>query len=230
MKYSKYLLFSLLCRLFIEQGHANQNITKEMYESNEVFLQSDEKSISLFGKLNSGRYFSSGEVFSCSAVDFGRGKYVMQDFSDEHAICVAFYNGAGSFVKAEILIIPGIKNRALGKDDFKGVFDDFAMGILKTVDHAKDVVILKEEMLGAEHALFMAVSVRKMTFLKSSCGKYMPATRGYLVYQENDKFVILSNQIPTLPGQKHIPRNHLPKLKEELLEFKKTCEFQYDRE
>ena len=64
-----------------------------------------------------------------------------------------------------------------------------------------------------------------MSVLNASNGEQMASTRGYLVFQEKDKLVVLSDQRVTLPGQNHDPKKHIEKLEQDILEFKKTFEF-----
>lgn len=180
----------------------------------------------LQGKIIDGRYYSPKNIFSCRANDFGQGKYISQDglfFENfENAVSVGFYNSKGNFQKVEI-ILTGMEKK-FSNEELKKFFDDFGIDILKTVDNAKDIEILEEEILGGK-SLFVAISIKKMSVLKSKDGRYMSSTRGYLAFQENDKLVLLSNQEVTPPGRKHFPRRNINKLKKELLEFRNTFEF-----
>ena len=177
----------------------------------------------LQGKIDLGRYYSPKNIFSCRANDFGRDDYIVQDVLMEEFTCVGFYNSQADFIKAEVLFTPTLENRILDKSDLKDAFESFGIGILKEVDHAQGIEILKEEMID-EATFFAAISVERMAVLIASNGKYMSSTRGYLIFQEGDKLVLLSNQKVTIPGQKHDPKTHIEMLKKDLLEFRKTFE------
>ena len=114
--------------------------------------------------------------------------------------------------------MPEIEKKTLDEKALKDAFEGFGIGILKTVDNAQGIEVLKEEMM-VGNMFFAAISVEKMSVLS------VPSTRGYLVFQDKDKLVLLSNQEVTLPGQKHTPKKHIEKLKNDILEFKKTFEF-----
>ena len=88
---------------------------------------------------------------------------------------------------------------------------------------AQGIKVIKEEML-EDDLFFAAISIDKMSVLKVN-RHYVPSTRGYLIFQNKDKLAVLSNQLVTLPRQKHEPEKHVEKLKQEILEFKKTFEF-----
>jgi hypothetical protein len=139
------------------------------------------------------------------------------------AACVGFYSFYGNFKKAEVFFIPTVR-KDLDREALKDAFDRFGLGILKTVDDAQGVVILKEEIV-ENNILFIAISIGKTSFLRAPNKEYMSSTRGYLIFQEDDKLVMLSNQEVTLPWEKHTPKMHVEKLKRDILEFRKTFEF-----
>lgn len=192
-------------------------------EESEMFTTSYDLMPPTQGEIKEGRYFSPNNVFSCDAFDFGEGRYLLQDCIGEKFACVAFYNSDACFKKAEILFPPRIDREDMNKIDRRDIFNRFGINILKEVDNALDVKILYEEDL--EEAYFVAISIRKMSVLKSACGKYLSSTRGYLVFEDNDTVALLSNQITTLPGQKHMPKYHIEKLKREILEFRESFKF-----
>ncbi len=190
----------------------------------EIFPPEDGKLPPLQGKIIDGRYYAPKNVFSCRAYDFREGAYTAQDGLLEQAACVGFYNAVADFKKAEVLFMPGIEKKTLDEKALKDAFEGFGIGILKTVDNAQGIEVLKEEMM-AGNMFFAAISVEKMSVLKASNGRYMSSTRGYLIFQDKDKLVVLSNQEVTLPGKKHTPKKHVEKLKNDILEFRKTFEF-----
>jgi len=190
----------------------------------EIFPPEDCKLPPLQGKIVDGRYYAPKNVFSCRAHDFSEGTYIAQDALLEQAACVGFYSAKAAFKKAEVLFMPGLEKKNLDEKALKDAFDGFGIGILKTVDNAQGIGILKEEMV-ADNMFFAAISVAKMSVVRTPNGKYLSSTRGYLVFQDKDKLVVLSNQEVTLPGQKHTPKKHVEKLKNDILEFRKTFEF-----
>lgn len=177
----------------------------------------------LKGKIVESRYFSPQNIFSCHADDFGRGKYIAQDGFFEGFVGVSFYDPMANFKKVEVLIFPEDWKPKDEKQHLKSSFDTFGIGILKTVDSALGVKILKEEMIG-DSILFTIVSIEKMSVLRDSNGNYTSSTRGYLVFQNENKLVLLSNQIVTPYEQKHTPEKHIEKLQQSILDFKKTFE------
>ncbi|MBS0622671.1 MAG: hypothetical protein JSR80_06920 [Verrucomicrobia bacterium] len=73
--------------------------------------------------------------------------------------------------------------------------------------------------------LFVLISIERTGLFKQIWGEYVPSTRGYLLFQEHDKLVILSQIEPTMPGERHTPGKHKEKLKSELLKFRETFDF-----
>lgn len=178
----------------------------------------------LQGKILNGRYYAPKNVFSCLPDSFGEGKYIAQDALLNQAACVGFYSPIGNFKKAEVIFTPSLENKKLDKPDLRDAFDSFGIGILKTVDSAEGIEILVEEMV-ENNMLFVSISIEKMAVLRASNGKFKSSTRGYLVFQDRDKLILLSNQKVTPPGQKHTPKQHMEWLKKDILEFRKTFEF-----
>ena len=191
----------------------------------EIFPPEDGIFVPLQGKIIDGRYHSPKGVFSCQAYDFDEGSYISQDVLFAHAACVSFYNSICDFKKAEILLIPGLENKHLDKNALKGTFERFGIRILEKVDYAEGIEVLNEEMVGDDNMFFAAISVEKMSVLRDANGEHMASTRGYLIFQDKDKIAVLSNQIVTLPGKKHTPKNHIEKLKQDILDFRETFEF-----
>ncbi len=188
----------------------------------EIFPPEDLKLVPLQGEIANGRYYAPKNVFSCKAYDFGSGTYIAQDTLMDCAACVGFYSSKANFKKAEVAFTPTLKK--LDRKALREVFDGLGIGILKTVDHAQGIEVLKEEMI-ENYMLFVAISIQKMAVLRDLNGNYMSSTRGYLVFQDKDKLVVLSNQEVTLAGQRHVPNNYIDKLKGDILEFRKTFEF-----
>ena len=189
----------------------------------EMFPPEDGKLEPLQGKIINGRYHAPKDVFSCLADDFGTGKHISQDGLLKEAACVGFYNSMGDFKKAEVLFLPGFEKINLEHKALKDCFDRFGIGILKTVDQAQGIEILKEEMV--DDMLFVAISIEKMSVLRAQNGAYLSSTRGYLVFQEKDKLVVLSTQKVTLPEEQHAPKRHIERLRKNALDFRKTFEF-----
>jgi hypothetical protein len=224
-KMKSFLIASMLMLSTAQAQTQNSEKPTELDRS-EVFPPEDGKLVPLQGKISKGRYYSPDNVFSCIAYDFGEGHYTSQDLLNDISACVGFYDSIGTFKKAEVFFMPGIK-KTLEKKHLRQVFDGLGIGILKTVDNAQGIEILEEEMVG-EHMLFVAISIRKMSVLKDHDGNHLSSTRGYLVFQEKDKIVLLSDQEATLAGKKHNPKIHVGKLKKEILEFRNSLEFDYD--
>lgn len=221
----KCLLLGLV--LVTSATHAETNPLAEDYSlipRSEIFPPEDGKLRPLQGKIINKRYHAPKNVFSCQAEDFGEGSYMAQDGLLDIAACVAFYNATAGFIKAEVMFVPELAHKTWNKELLKHGFDGFGIGILKDVDYARGITVLKEEMVG-DKMFFAAVSVDKMGTLRAPDGSYPSATRGYLAFQAKDKLVLLSNQVVTLPGQMHTPEAHIDKLKREILEFSKTFEF-----
>jgi hypothetical protein len=196
----------------------------------EIFSPKGDRIPTLQGKIENGRYYAPRNLFSCSAYDYGEGIYTVQDGLLNHGVCVGFYNAIGDFKKVEVvflpekvIFLPEFKNKNPNKKSLKDAFEIFGIGILKKVDNAEEIELLSEELVG-DNLFFAAISVKRMSVLKTPIGQHMSSTRGYLLFQVKDKLVILSNQRVTLPSQRHIPKNHTEKLKQDILEFKKTFE------
>jgi hypothetical protein len=176
------------------------------------------------GKIVAGRYHAPKDIFSCRAYDFDEGSYTAQDSVHEHTIYIGFFNILSDFKEATITFMPELENQTLGKEELRKAFKDAGITFLKTVDKAQGIEILKEEMV-EDNMFFAAVSVEKTPLVISPEGDYMASTRGYLIFQIKDKLVILINQRVTPPGHKHNPKWHIEKLKQDILEFRKTFEF-----
>lgn len=176
----------------------------------------------LQGKIIDGRYYAPENVFSCQADDFGEGKYLAQDVLLDRAACVGFYNPMGNFKHAEVFFFPKLANQIPDRNSLKYAFESFGIGILKELDNAEGIEILCEDMI--DDMFFAVISIQRMSVLKDANGKSMPATRGYLVFRKKDKLVLLSNQMVTLPGHKHVPAQFIEPLKQEILNFRKTFE------
>ncbi len=190
----------------------------------EVFPPRDGKIPPLHGKIVNGRYYSPENIFSCQAEDYGERKYVSQDALSPVSVSVAFYGPIYNFKKAEVIFMPGTEDKQINEVGLKDFFEHLGIGILEKVDNAQGIKVLEEELLEGD-TLFAAISVDKISFLRHPSGKYMCSTRAYLVFQDKDKIVILSNQEVTLPGEKHTPEKHIERLKTEILDFRKTFEF-----
>jgi len=210
--------------LFFITAHANINQFNDPPKINTSDAFSSINEIHLHGEIINGRYHSPKNVFSCQADKFGNSQYISQDILEDDLACVAFYDTVSNYKKAEILLLPGLEERNLDRKDLKKIFDLFAINILKTVDNAIGLEVLSEELL-ENNLLFLAISIGKMSVLKNSNGKYPSATRGYVVFQDKDKVVLLSIQQITPYAQNHNPKKHIGSLKKGVLEFKKTFEF-----
>jgi len=196
------------------------NIEKD----SDIFPPRDGKLKPLKGKIIDKRYYAPENVFSCEADDFGQGGYLVQDALFEVAACVGFYNTNANFKKAEVFFTPPLEKKRLDRKALRNFFDDLGIGILKKVDNAQGIEVLEEKMVG-EHMLFIALSIEKMSVLKSFDGKHMSSTRGCLIFQEKDKVILLTNQEATPPSQDHQPRKHTERLKKEIIDFQKTFKF-----
>lgn len=221
----KYFLSSLilLSTSVFAATDQSKETTKDL-PRDEIFPPEDGKIPPLQGKISERRYHAPQGVFSCQAYDFGEGSYTAQDGLLEQAACVGFYNALADFKKAEIIFLPGLEGKISGEKELKDAFEGFGIGILKSVDNAQGIKVLKEEML-EDNMFFAVISIDKMSVLKAPSGQHVRSTRGYLIFQDKDKLAVLSNQLVTLPGQIHEPKKHVEKLKREILEFRKTFEF-----
>jgi hypothetical protein len=229
MKFSKLnlnYLFSVLTLISasifanMEQGPLN------LFElpQDEIFHPTDGENRPLKGKIVAGRYHAPKDIFSCQAYDFDEGSYTAQDVLWEREACVGFYSSIGDFKEAWVAFVPEVKDRIPNEKELKDAFTGFGIEMLKTFDKAQGIETLKEEMLD-NSTFFAAVSIEKMSTLKASSGESMASTKGYLIFQIKDKLVILINQRTTPLGHNHAPKRHIEKLKQALLEFKKTFEF-----
>lgn len=190
----------------------------------EFFPSKSGKLLPLQGRIIEGRYLSPNGTFSCKAEDYNSGQYIAQDGLMEGAEAVGFYGTMGRFQKAEIIFIPEIKNKTMEKKDLEKMFESFGIGILEEVDHAEGIEILKKEMIG-DKMLFAALSIKKMSIAKDADDNHLSSTRSYLVYQEHEKIVLLSNQILTPHGIPHTPKSYVKPLREDILAFQKTFDF-----
>jgi hypothetical protein len=202
---------------------------KDELSRDEIFPPKDGKLRALQGRINNGRYYSPKNIFSCQAYDFGEEKHLSQDVHNEISetssySAVGFYHKKGDFKKAEIIFAPVFEKKVLGEKDLKEAFNHFGIGILESVDHAQNIEILEEEIIN-DHVLFVAISIEKMAVLKGPNNECMPSTRGYLIFQEKDKLILLSNQKVIFSGEQHLPKLSIEQLKKDILEYKKTFEF-----
>ncbi len=177
------------------------------------------------GEIRQGRYYAPKNVYSCKADDFGLGHYIAQDVLMDFAACVGFYNRKGDAKHVEILFMPpDFALKGLDEKGLKRDFQLFAIKVIKDVDNAQDIEILSEEMID-EKTLFVSMSIGKTDVLKNAEGNHLSTTRCYLVFCVKDSVVYLSNQKATQYGLEHNPQSHVPQLKSEILEFRKTLEF-----
>jgi hypothetical protein len=189
-----------------------------------IFPPQDGKYPPLQGKIADKRYYAPKNVFSCQAYDFGKETYIAQDVLLEQMACVSFYNAVGDFQQAMVIFMPGIEEKNLDEKALQHAFEAFGIGILKTVDQAQGIKVLQEEMMSG-NMFFAAISVEKTSVLKAANGRHMSSTRGYLVFQDKDKLVVLITQKVTPLNQQHTPEKHIDKLTNDVLEFKKTFKF-----
>ena len=184
-----------------------------------IFPPKDGKLNPLVGKIIDGRYYSSEGIFSCKAYDFGENKLLSQDHHVElsHGSynVVGFYNSKGNFKKAEVVVVADDMKHSDEKA-LKKAFNHFGTGTLKLIDNAQGIEILKEEMI-TDKILFVAISVEKMLALNI----HSPCAMGYLVFQEENKLVLLSNKEIKIPQKMKI-NDMIENLKKDLLEFKDT--------
>ncbi len=176
------------------------------------------------GKIEDNRYYAPKNVFSCRAEDFGEGKYNHEELLNEAAACVGFHSTSGKSKLAEILFFPGLEEKEIDEKTLKDIFEICAIDRLKNLYSAKGIVILQEEMI-EDNMLFVAVAIEEMSVIRGPKGEYLPSTKGYLAFKEEDKIVLLSNQETTFRGQKHLNEQHIEKLKQDILDFRKTFEF-----
>ena len=226
MKLNLFFAYTVSSFIFaFTHAHTDQTSEKSTeLPRSEMFLPPNGKLAPLQGKIINNRYYAPKNVFSCQADNFGESQYIAQDGLWNAAACVGFYNGKACFKKAEVIFMRDLEKTYADKSDLQDVFKHMGIGILEAVDNAQGIEILKEEMVG-NNMLFVAISIEKMSVLRTPDGQYMSSTRGYLIFQEKDKLVLLSNQEPTLLGQEHTPKKHIEKLKNSILEFRKTFEF-----
>lgn len=220
---SLFVFAILFLGIAMSQETQNKNIIQEGIV--ETFPPKDGIIKPLKGNIIEGRYFSPKQFFSCKAFDFGHGYYTAQDLLNNDVAIVAFYDCSGSFKKIEIFNFPQIKDKTF---NLKMAFETFGISILKEVDHAEGIEILKEES-NIEEGLFVVISIKKMSVLKSENGKNIEAVRGYLIYQENEKLIMISNQIISSSQEKHILQNNIEELKNGVLEFRKSLKFDYKK-
>jgi len=188
----------------------------------EIFTIEKGKLLPLEGKIINGRYHAPQGVFSCHADDFGEGEHIAQDTLLEHSAYAGFYSSEGNFKRVEVAFIPMLGEKVVNKNALQKAIENTPL-ILKTVEHPQGVKNVHEEMI--DDMLFEVISIEKLPSLKTPNGEYMPTTRGHLVFKEKDKLVMLTNQIVTLPGQEHTPKQHIEILKQDILKFRKTFEF-----
>ncbi|MBS0622195.1 MAG: hypothetical protein JSR80_04465 [Verrucomicrobia bacterium] len=192
----------------------------------------------LAGKVVEGRYYAPNNMFSCQFNALGEEKYKAGDeFLDKKAVATMFPDQAGDgdwgIVSAIFFDAVGNYKRAdvfdLGWEKLDGkvlkeAFEAFGIEALEAFEEAKGIERLSEEMIGDE-MFFVALSIKNTGLLKEFYGRDMPSTRGYLVFQDGDKLILLVNQRVTLTGKSQAPGQHEEDLKNELLNFKKTFEF-----
>jgi len=190
----------------------------------DVFPPPDGSIPPLQGKIVEGRYYSPRHGFSFAADNFGQDTYVAQDGATDEWAAVGFYSQHGNFKRVEVVVVPKFKELILDEADLRRGFESFGVNILRKVDHAEGIEILHEEMLG-EDTFFVAISVDRMSVLRFR-DRHIPSTRGYLLFQEGNRLVVLCHQIVTLPWEQHTPKHHISKLKEGVLDFRKTFIFE----
>ncbi|MBS0621483.1 MAG: hypothetical protein JSR80_00780 [Verrucomicrobia bacterium] len=192
----------------------------------------------LEGKVVGERYYAPNNMFSCQFNAIGEEKYKAGDaFLDKKAIATMFPDQAGDgdwgIVSAIFADSAGNYKRAdiydlgweqLDEKALKEAFEACGIETLEMFEEAKGIERLSEEMIG-DDMFFVALSIKNTGLLKGFYGRDMPLTRGYLVFQHDDKLILLVNQRVTLTGKSQPPGQHEEDLKNELLEFKKTFEF-----
>jgi len=183
----------------------------------------------LVGAIIDRTYYSPQNIFSCRADTFGQGKYIVQDGIGEYFAAVAFYSSEANFNKAEVLNYTH-DDRFFMIEDLKQVFDDVVIKTLEDVDHAEGIKVLEEEFLqfGRYNALWVAVSVQKNEFLRDAIGRFIPATRGHLIFKDKGFVVILTNQIVSPLSEIYQPTKHKQGLKKDLLHFRECFHIERD--
>ena len=197
------------------------NSTEQQAENEEYFRP--DRPNPLKGKIVEGRYYSPENIFSCMANNFGQGRYIAQDGIDDLFAAVAFYSPKADFNKVEVFNYPKM-DKAFEKEDLRYIFDTLVQTILKETDDAQGVEILDEEYFEFEkyNALFIAISVKRLSYLRDEFGNFFQATRGHLIFKEGDKIVVMTHHITTPLQEIHTPLKHLPSLKKNILEFRNS--------
>lgn len=226
MKFFNYklglLFLSFFCTSLVNANHKTE--MQDNMSRSDIFPPPDGKLLPLKGKIINGRYYAPNNLFSCLAEDFGEESYLAQDGNPlETGAVVGFYNSMGDFMKVEVFVFPGLEKKGLNEQLLKDAFEGFGIRILKQVDNAQGLEILEEKIIG--DMLFVTLSIDKMDVLRSTDGYYKSSTRGYLIFQDKEKLVILTNQKVTWPRATHRPREQMEKIKQDVLNFKKTLEF-----
>ncbi|MBS0621362.1 MAG: hypothetical protein JSR80_00155 [Verrucomicrobia bacterium] len=132
-----------------------------------------------------------------------------------------FSDSLGNYKRADVFDLGWEK---LDGKVLKEVFEAYGIETLKMFEEAKGIERLSEEMIG-DDMFFVALSIKNTGLLKGFYGRDMPSTRGYLVFQHDNKLILLVNQRVTLTGKSQAPGQHEEDLKNELLNFKKTFAF-----
>jgi hypothetical protein len=171
----------------------------------------------LKGNIIDGRYYSPNNVFSCKAFDFGQNCYNASDLLTKDAAMVNFYNLAGCFKKIEICVIPQLKDSTL---NLKMAFQKFCMPAYKI----EESDILHEQFLGTNG--FLVVLSSKQIFTIAETDKSTGFIRGCLVFQRNEQFIIVSDQIAS-SNEKAISQSNIDKLKNDVMEIKNSIEFDF---
>lgn len=199
-------------------------ISQKLIASQEtVFSFKNERSKLFRGEILNGRYNAPDNIFSCKADSFGEDDYLIYEWLDGDCARVGFYSPAGDYKLASIVFIPGLEEKKSDPKAISGASERFKIKVFNFEEDCEGMTLLTNEMIGDEMH-FLSVSFDKVPLLGKP-GKYVSATKAYLVFLDKDYYVLLSNQKTRDPRRLYTPKMHVNRLKKELIAFKKSFQF-----
>ncbi len=192
-------------------------VTKSRVEEQSSTQEGD--GAGLLGKAVNDRYCAPENTFSCQRLDYGDSRWCISDsITDDRRVSVDFSTAEGDFIRAEVELFSEGDLPIYDEELLKAYFHKSVLDCYRTSLEVEESTILSEEMIN-DRMLFVVVAVERHA--KQS----MPATACFLVLQEGNKLVVISN-LETLKERffgGHV--NQIDELKKELQSFASTFDF-----
>jgi hypothetical protein len=208
----KKLILLNKMRTFLDQCHIVENNSDQVLISNDIYWL---RRFKIFGKIANGFYYSPHDLFSCREVRFGSEESSLKDGFEQNKLGFIRFTDRlfGNFVEVHVMVLPD-------KPSFKNVFTQFVLPLIKDVQKGEGVKIVAEEAIG--NIFFAAVSIDKQPDLQDVNRNFLKSVQSHVIFEENGKYVVLSNQLVVPVNEKYDGKAYLKKLKDEIFDFKKT--------